>query len=368
VTAAPLRPGRKRDKENEMPVSADATLDALLVTTAPQVTEKDASAIASRAFGVSAAARVLTSERDKNFHLWAEDGREFVLKITNAAEDRNVSNLQTEALRHIQVSDPCLPVPRVCATVDGRFETVAAFGEGPSHLVRLLTFLPGEPLYKTTPSHRQVVALGRALASLGLALRNFTHPAATHELLWDLKRASKLRILLPHVSDAPRRRRVADALDRYERRVQPRIAQLRSQVVHNDFNPHNVLVDPADPTRVTGLLDFGDIVDTPLVNDVAIAASYQVEGEDPLGRVAAFVAAYHSVCPLTPDEVDSLFDLITLRQAMTVAITEWRASLYPDNKAYILRNQPRAASALEFLEGVGREKGGARLRQACDME
>jgi hypothetical protein len=53
---------------------------------------------------------------------------------------------------------------------------------------------------------------------------------------------------------------------------------------------------------------------------------------------------------------------------MTVTITEWRATLYPDNKAYILRNQPRAAAALEILNSIGRSEGAARLRQACGME
>ena len=85
-------------------------------------------------------------------------------------------------------------------------------------------------------------------------------------------------------------------------------------------------------------------------------------------RTAAFVAAYHAVYPLLAEEIDILFDLIALRQAMTVTITEWRATLYPDNKAYILRNHPRAAAALDVLDRIGRVDGTARLRQACDME
>jgi hydroxylysine kinase len=82
----------------------------------------------------------------------------------------------------------------------------------------------------------------------------------------------------------------------------------------------------------------------------------------------AFVGAYHAVSPLRAEEVDILFDLIALRQTMTVAITEWRSTLYPDNRAYILRNQPRAAAALDILDRIGRVAGAARLRQACDME
>jgi hydroxylysine kinase len=350
-----------------MPALAETAPDALLAATAPRATEEDARRIAAHSFGVSAEIRPLTSERDKNFHLLAGDGRAFVLKIANAAEHPNVSNLQTMALRHLASHDPGLPVPRVCAARDGQFETIATLNDGSRHLVRLLTFLPGEPQYKTPLSLAQAGAMGRLLAAIGLALRDFHHKAASHELLWDLKHASRLRRLLPFIQADHCRALATAALDRYEQHVLPRQAGLRAQVVHNDFNPHNVLVDPADPTRVTGVLDFGDMVETALVNDVAVAASYQVEGEDWLERTTAFVAAYHSVCSLQSEELDSLFDLITLRHAMTVTITSWRASLYPDNEAYILRNQPRAAAALDILDRLGRDSGRAHLRQACEV-
>jgi Ser/Thr protein kinase RdoA (MazF antagonist) len=351
-----------------MPALADTGPDALLATTAPQATEEDAHRIAAEAFGIAAEVRLLTSERDKNFHLRASNGSEFVLKVANAAEDPDVSNLQTMALRHLASHDPGLPVPRVCAALDGQFETIARLRDGSRHLVRLLTFLPGEPQYRTRASIAQAAELGRLLAAIGLALRDFRHKAASHELLWDLKHASKLHRLLPFIEAERCQTLATAALDRYEHHVRPRQAGLRAQVVHNDFNPHNVLVDPVDPTRVTGVLDFGDMVQTPLVHDVAVAASYQVEGEGWLERTTAFVAAYHSVYPLQAEEIDSLFDLIALRHVMTVAITSWRASLYPDNKAYILRNQPRAAAALEILDRLGRDSGRAHLRQACKVE
>jgi Ser/Thr protein kinase RdoA (MazF antagonist) len=342
--------------------------ETLLMTTPPEATAEDAVSIARRFFGVEAAARVLTSERDRNFHLTAPDGGEFVLKIANSAEDPRVTNLQTEALRHIESRNPGLPAPRIRAALDGRFEIELPLPNGSIHLVRLLTFLPGEPLHRTASSADQRAELGRRLAEIGLALSDFRHPAAHHELLWDLKHVQKLRALLPHIADAKRRALATETLDNHRLRIEPRLASFRSQIVHNDFNPHNVLVDPADPTRVTGVLDFGDIVETQLVNDVAIAASYLVEGEDPVRRVAEFVGAYHSLSRLLPDEIDALYDLMMLRQLMTIAITEWRASLHPDNKAYILRNHPRAAAALQTLADVGRDRATAALRRACEME
>lgn len=350
-------------------MSALAARPSILNTTAPLLDEAEATELARRLFGIRGRARLLTSERDRNFQILADDGRAFVLKVTNSAEDPSVSNFQTSALRHIETVAPDLPVPKVWPSIDGQYEINVQIAAGSEHAVRLLTYLPGQPIYRSGSSLTQAANLGRCLASIGLALKDFHHPSAAHDILWDLKGAARLRPYLVHISD-PRRRALADqSLSRFEGAISPRLASYRAQVVHNDFNPHNVLADPDDPTRVTGVLDFGDMVETPLIIDVAVAASYQVEEDkDPLARAVRFVAAYHSVYPLKPEEVEVLFDLLTLRQVMTVTITEWRATLYPDNKAYILRNQPRAAAALEILNRIGSAEGTARLRQACRME
>jgi hydroxylysine kinase len=350
-------------------MSAPAARRSILNTTAPLIEEAEAAALVRRTFGISGRAHLLTSERDKNFQIVADDGRAFVLKVTNAAEDPSVSNFQTSALRHIEAMAPDLPVPKVWASIEGQYETVVRIAAGSRHIVRLLTYLPGEPLYRSEPSLAQARNLGRCLASIGLALKGFRHPGAAHDILWDLKGAARLRPYLVHIADDGRRALADEGLSRFETTILPALRGYRAQVVHNDFNPHNVLVDPGDPARVTGVLDFGDMVETSLVNDVAVAASYQIEeNEDPLGRAIGFVASYHSVYPLRPEEIEVLFDLITLRQIMTVTITEWRATLYPDNKTYILRNQPRAAAALEILNRIGRAEGTSRLRQACQME
>ncbi|WP_206151260.1 phosphotransferase [Starkeya sp. ORNL1] len=353
--------------EVDMSLHAAHGANNLLITTAPAADADNAAAIARDHFGIEAEVSLLTSERDKNFHLVAADGQEYVLKITNSAEDPVVTNFQTEALLHIEARDAGLPVPRVCRTVDGRTELALPLG-GETHTVRLLTYLTGEPQYRAPPSAPQREDLGRCLARLGLALRDFRHPGATHDLLWDISNVGRLRDWLPNIGDTELRELATGFLDRFEDEVRPVQQRQRRQVVHNDFNPHNVLVDPANPVRVTGVLDFGDMVETPLVNDVAIAASYQVAGAHSLVRAADFVAAYHSVLALHAEEIDILFDLIAMRHVTTITITEWRARLYPENRAYIMRNHPRAAEGLRAFAAIDRDAARRVFRQACGME
>jgi hydroxylysine kinase len=119
---------------------------------------------------------------------------------------------------------------------------------------------------------------------------------------------------------------------------------------------------------VTGIIDFGDMVETPLIVDLATASAYQiVPDEDPLQVLGEFVAGYHAASPIEPEEFSVLFDLVKARLVTTLVITAWRASLYPENRTYIMRNAGQAWTALGLLENVGRERARAHLMRACNV-
>jgi Ser/Thr protein kinase RdoA (MazF antagonist) len=78
---------------------------------------------------------------------------------------------------------------------------------------------------------------------------------------------------------------------------------LPSQPVHNDLNPHNVVVDPETQAVVAGIIDFGDLTCTARVNDLAIAARIRSPTATiPLAPACEMIAAYHAELPLEPAE------------------------------------------------------------------
>jgi Ser/Thr protein kinase RdoA (MazF antagonist) len=140
-------------------------------------------------------------------------------------------------------------------------------------------------------------------------------------------------------------------------------------VVHNDFNPHNVLVNAPEATYPIGLIDFGDMVHTPIVCDLAVACSYQIgEGADPLREMCALVAGYSGKLPLEHEEVSLLPTLIRLRHATTLAIGASRAQRYPDNAAYILRNAATSLRGLDALDRLGDAAATNALHAAAGTE
>jgi len=308
----------------------------------------------------------LASERDELFLIDGGDQDRYVLRFANPADDPAVVEMQTEALRWVEHADAGLPVPRVIRDRRGRYQLQAVVGDNPPRSMRMSAFLRGQPLPSAPRSARQRRAIGATLAHLDLALRGFRHPGADHELAWDIKSASRLAQLVPDTPSEIRRwDLVRRGLDRFELAVKPRLASLRTQVIHGDFNPHNILVDPRNADAVTGVLDFGDMVRTPLAADLAIACCYHTQDGDPLAGIVDIVSAYHAVLPLQPDEIDLLYDLIVTRLCAAVTITEWRARRYPENSTYILKNTGNAWSGLHRLAGIEADAAAKLLRRAC---
>src|SRR5258705_12445707 len=97
--------------DSSLATVAAHSIDPLRAASA--VPEAQAQRLAAEHYGLIAAVHRLDSERDQNFRLRSLSGREYVLKIANPAEDRAVTNLQTEALLHLAAADPGLPAPRI---------------------------------------------------------------------------------------------------------------------------------------------------------------------------------------------------------------------------------------------------------------
>jgi len=305
--------------------------------------ERAARALAKGVFGVEGGVERLTSERDINFRVRAADGAQYVLKIAHAAEPEAAIAFQNLALTHLAAVDPSLAVPRVVRTRDGK-----GYVRVNDCLTRLLTWLDGPLLHQRprTVSMRQ--SLGETHARLHAGLVSLDPPAAASPLLWDLQHMDRIENLLKYVAPT-RRGLVACALDRHKARVAPQLQLLPAQLIHNDLNPHNVVL-VEDGSAVRGVIDFGDMVHAPRICDIAVAAAYHVDAvDDPLAAPAEYVAAYNDVSPLGEDERAILTDLIVSRLAMTMLITSWRATLHPDNSAYILRNAPAAWAGLEAI-------------------
>jgi Ser/Thr protein kinase RdoA (MazF antagonist) len=337
-----------------------------LVTPPPEFSADRAAELLEQHYGIRGDLSPVVSERDQNFRVRSADGTPYILKFANIAEPEDVTDFQNQALLHIARVRPDFPVPRVIATGTGEYLVRTPDDSGIAHSMRLLSWLAGTPLQHAEGVDSIAGQTGTCLAELGLILRDYEHVASEYPLLWDIRNASHLADLLAHVNDADLRSLCEERLQRFADVVRPRLELLRTQVVHNDLNPSNMLVADDDVNRLTGVIDFGDMVHTQLVNDVAVAAAYFCRLEDdPYREVVDFLATYSATLPLTGDEIDILPDMILTRHLTTIMITHWRASLYPENRDYILRNEGRARNMLRKVAGLPIDATRMRFHGVC---
>ena len=334
----------------------------VLAADPPDLSADEAASVARSTFGVIGTARPLVSERDQNFAISAEDGSGWVLKISNAAEDRGVVEMEVAAVARIAAVEPDLPVPSARATLDG--EPIASIETDEDvHLVRLLPLLPGRNPRPGQLSGRNVRDIGELVARLARSLRGFFHPAAGRVIWWDQQHLPGLFQHAELITDPSRRELLDRVIARFEERVVPAFPTLRSQVIHNDVTLDNLLVD--DGGAVTGIIDFGDMAHTALVLDIpATLQSLVREGVGIFETSASFLEGYTSVTPLEPVEAELLGDLLAGRMAQTILISAQRTRRYPDN-AYIHGWSEPAWELLAQLEAIGFDEAGRQLASAA---
>ncbi len=314
-------------------------------------------AMLSEGWGIDAAhLQRLETERDDSYVVTCSDGRRIV-KVAHPLDDAALLDLQCVALVHASTRDTTLPLSRLVPDVDGAVLRVVAGTDGEPRLARVLTYLDGDVLDYDATSAEQRRAIGRAAARLSLALADLEHDAARRVLAWDLQQVGTLRPLLDLVGD-PRARSAAEIeLDAYDEHVGVALRSTRQQVVHHDLNPDNLLVDASAPDFVTGILDFGDIVHSSVVGDLAVAMAYSVGAEGALERHHVdpwqvpydIAAGFTEIRSLEPVEVAMLPSLVRVRLAQRLLLNSWLAASDPSNAGYTGRSISRTGQALRRL-------------------
>jgi 4-aminobutyrate aminotransferase-like enzyme/Ser/Thr protein kinase RdoA (MazF antagonist) len=341
----------------------------------PSFSEGDAAKLALELYGLAGSVKELTSERDQNFHIEADSGEQFVLKIAAASERKETLEFQNAvmALLGERVRSGFIPQLRKTKSGDD-IATVDDENHSP-HFVRLLTYHPSALLAEVNPHTPDLLhSLGHFLGEIDKALDGFTHPASRRELKWDLQGALWIKEYTHHIATPEKREIVEHFIRQFETRVVPVASNLRTSVVHNDANDYNVLVsdDGTGRKTIAGIIDFGDMLHSYTASEVAVAAAYaMLDKADPLAAASEIVAGYHEAFPLeafplTELELEVVYTFICMRLAVSVTNSALQQKLHPDNK-YLLISERPAWELLEKLYGVDPSLPQYLFRHACKL-
>jgi Ser/Thr protein kinase RdoA (MazF antagonist) len=323
--------------------------------------------VVAAGFGLQGQWQPLVGERDQNFRLQGQDGQCYVVKIAGPDEDPDVTDFQVQALLHLERHAPDLPVPRLVHTLAGDCLGEIRSAEGISHAVRVVTFLPGMPYADGTfPDAQHLFKVGAFMGGVVNALADFEHRASQHFMPWNLSNGVAVSRDMWAGAEEDARAVAEPLLPRLRSEVLPALNAGPSQVIHNDGHPENLLRADANSQAVSGLIDFGDMVYAPVINELAVTATtFQRVDMTDLSITGQLLAGFHQVHPLSDEEVSLLWDAMTLRLLITVLLSDVKRELEGAADHGALRDRTQALAMLVEINEMDHTAAVDSLRAVC---
>ncbi len=223
-------------------------------------------------YGLEVSVKPLVGYSDQNFYLLDKNGNEYVLKIAESEKTRDDLEAQNAVLAHIARLSGETICSAVCPTPEGRLIAEIKEKSGVFHFVRILNYLNGKDMRVANYPDHLMNDLGVFLGTMTKALETFDHPALHWYSLWDMRHSRDLAEYLPAVDDPHEKELINYFLGQYRDNAVPLFPRLRPGMIHNDANDFNILVSD-DETRITGIIDFEDMVHSYIVCELAVACA-----------------------------------------------------------------------------------------------
>ncbi|MFM9911452.1 MAG: phosphotransferase, partial [Chitinophagaceae bacterium] len=293
---------------------------------------------ASMYYGLTVSVKTLNGFDELNFQLTDAVNNKYILKVAHDAHGLPFLDAQVKIINHLAASSLADKFQHYLLNREGN-ELTTIVVQGKNYYVRILSFMEGTFWVDLKNKSKSLYAdLGVFMGEMDKVLQLFSHPAMHRHYTWDIQTALDANANLTFIKNHERRRIAGYFLLQFEMEVLPVLSSLRHAYVHNDANDYNVLVKG---DKVVGLIDFGDMVYTPLINNLAVACTYaMLNCEQPLQVAVDVVKGYHQVYPLTIQELDLLYYLIAGRLCISVTQSARNASTESDNVHHFITETP----------------------------
>ena len=318
-------------------------------------------------YGLGGNLQKLKNEKDQTFHLTTQNGQGFLIRVSPEGEDIDLAECRLRALMHLRATEPELTVPNIQSTLSsqlvGQFETDSKVRHG----VRVVDDV-GAVAFRLDlpPSKRAARNAAQIHAKVTKSLSSFSYQVdqsllpldTTSNLIRDpglwACGGSDIRayeaVLRPHFSAA----------------ILPSLKYMRTQVIQNSGHLVNLLCSDKDTDAVIGVFDLGDLVQAPLVWDLAaLTLSLLDQSSDPVEMCSEIVGGFHSNFPLQLSELELLYDVILMREALSVLLVDLQTGLPTSPSILANKSRPQMMATITKLLETGRQPIVEAIHKAC---
>ncbi|MEZ5198838.1 MAG: phosphotransferase [Bacteroidales bacterium] len=236
----------------------------------------------------------LVGYANDNYKVIDKSGANYILKeYLNTAANFDLYNSESTIVNQLAEMFPDrFQVP--VKTIDGKYLTLS---KDEKSLFRLLSWIDGRFLKEVAHTPELFKSFGCFLSQMDRELLKLDSPVIrARNIEWDLQHIFDRRKKTKFISDPALRKLVEYYFIQFKEYLLPELPGLRKSIIHNDGNDWNVLVQDG---KVSGMIDFGDMVYAPLIQELAVAITYAVfEKDDPLMWAGFIISGYNESLPL----------------------------------------------------------------------
>ncbi|MGC0368556.1 aminotransferase class III-fold pyridoxal phosphate-dependent enzyme [Microbacterium sp. SLBN-111] len=331
----------------------------------PTLPAAEAVALLREVHGLDVELHSLGSQQDQNFLVRPAGGGEplGVLKISNPVFSETEIDMQDAAAAAVAKAEPGLRIPEIVVGPRGPLTGWWETSQGRLH-ARIISFVPGATLTGSGYlAPRVVERLGELAAAVSVALAGETHPASGRVLQWDLRHAERVIAEIAETEpDAEVREYCAATTAAALAALAPVADGLPRQLGHFDVTDDNVLRPHGVGTLPDAVIDFGDVIDSWAVGEIAVTVSSVLhhDGATYASTLPA-IAAFDRRRPLSDDEITALWPLVVLRGVVLVLSGRQQVRL-DDANDYASGALDREFEILRRAAAVPLEVATARIR------
>jgi len=324
--------------------------------------------ILAKHYNIEADVTPLSSDIGQNFLVKANTNNPFIFKISNPSERLSMLEAQNAVLDFLDKKNLKFEIPRLIENTEKKKIVSLQDSKGNTFHARLFNFIRGQFLADIAdPPKLLLEDIGAKVGMIDRSLHAFYHPGVYRYWHWDLKNIADLKKIIGDIKNPAKKRLVEYFLLQFETEVGPLFSSLRQSLIHNDLNDHNILIDP-DSNKCVGLIDFGDMVYSCTIFDLAVALAYiMLQKNEPLETAVPVIKEYHKQYPLKKEEIEVLFYAICARLCLSVTMSAYQQQQQPDNEYLTISEKP-AWDLLEILISTNPIKAADTFTEACGMK
>lgn len=330
-----------------------------------------AAAISEQYFGIKVKAKELVSYADQNFYLLAANGEEYTLKIMNHRAAKDMLRAQNAMMSFLHGKILDFDVPKVFNNLKGEAITEYIDTNGNLFYIRLLSWVKGDTWADLAqPKPELYEELGQKLAKMTILLQNFSLPYAIPNVQtpnFDAANVNWIYDKIELIEKEENKTLIKHFLDDYTKNIVPQAALLRNGFIQNDAHAYNVLVN-TELHQVTGLIDFGEMVYSKIVCELAVACAYLcIDSDEPLKLIAPIVKGFNRIFPLNSCEIHAIFPLLINRIAISVSFSAINHANGIESE-YVYAWEQRGWNLLHKLSAISPQTAANFFYDTCNLE